>query len=502
MPIVGLTDTIQSEDYPCGLSIVGKVWKGEKKGKFAPGKDLENRFRVEFDDKRWEQKFLSHYGTLTPETLNIYLPFQSVDRCFEVWYASFTTQGFRHKCDGQRIREKMVQDPYEGANGAKLFHTQKKQVDEPCLKGDKPACSVCGRGSGLLTFYIQELYGSGMGSTRGFRMSLHSINDLASVTSQLTRLQKLYGSLSGSPIPSPLTFGYIPFTLSRVKTSITKPITETKEIGGGKKRYDQTGARSQDEYYAIQIAEDAEWLESLQKFYQGQELLRLAQYPELRQLYGIQSEANTIALPEGKKALPSSSYETSARWGELSRKASQALNFNQIEDAIDEVRQEVSAGMMPRSALDKIGEIANAARTRIAEKPKSVSKPVKREEVVVEAEVVATAALNTAQAQIDELRSLTGHAWKDLKTMAANLELPTKTAEYNETDIDKLCSLMLVECAIAQGLDENSAKNLLQSAKVNSPSWVETFNRLNTNLDQLNLAEDAPAVQGEILEDG
>ena len=291
MPIAGITDR-KTEDYPAGLSIVGKVWKGDPKTDRAPGRDLNDKFRVEIEDERWRKKFLDAYGTLTPQSINIYLPYQEVDRCFETWYAAFTAQGFKHKCDGERIVEKMVGMPYEGRDGTK-FHYTKQKVDEPCLKGDNPVCNACGeKGSGLLYFYVRELYSAGMGATKGFRMSVHGANDIPVLHDQLAQLQHAYGSLSGSPVPHPATFGYIPFVLTRTKRNITKPIVETK-TEGGKKRYNHTGARSQSEYWALSISEDPAWLESLQRFYQEQEYMRLSAHPELMRLYGH----DAIALP-------------------------------------------------------------------------------------------------------------------------------------------------------------------------------------------------------------
>lgn len=307
MPIVGITDK-KTEDYPTGLSIIGKVWKGGEKTDRMPGRDLGDKFRVEIEDERWRKKFLDAYGTLTPQSINIYLPFQTVDRCFETWFAAFTAQGFKHKCDGETIVEKMVGMPYEGRDGTKVRYSKQK-VNEPCLKGDNPVCNTCGeKGSGLLYFYVRELYSAGMGATKGFRMSIHGANDIPILHEQLSQLQQAYGSLSGSPVPHPATFGYIPFILTRTKRNITKPIVETK-TENGKKRYNHTGARSQSEYWALSVSEDPAWLESLQRFYQEQEYMRLSAHPELLRLYNRE----VISLPPSAQiALPSASTTVEA----------------------------------------------------------------------------------------------------------------------------------------------------------------------------------------------
>lgn len=304
MPIKGVTDLHNSDDFPGKLATIGTVWKGEKKGTNSIGSDLGTKLRVEIEDENWRNAFLRHYGTLTPEQINIYLPFRTVDRCFETWFASFSAKGFIHKCDGEKIVEKMVDEPYKTERGETRYHRTKKKVDEPCQKGDSPFCSACNRASGLLYFYVAELY-SASGSTKGFRMSIGGANDLPKLYEQLVNLHNSYGTLCGSPVPSPLTMGYIPFVLSRVKTPITKPLTKAETVNG-KKLTHHTGGRSQSHYYALSISEDPEWLDRLQKFYQEQELLRLSQYPQLARLYGVEP-ISQIALPAAPPAsLPSS----------------------------------------------------------------------------------------------------------------------------------------------------------------------------------------------------
>lgn len=308
MAIIGVTDRHRESDFPGGLSIIGKIWRGEPKPEkgYGIGKDLCDRFRVEIDDPYWRKKFLDAYGTLTPTRLNILLPFETVERVFETWYTAFSSQGFKHKCNGERIVEAMVGESYE-LRGDQKIHYAKKQVNLPCKRGNSPACADCGdKGSGLFTFYIKELFSAGAGSTKGFRMSIGGRNDIPEFTRQLATLEATYGSLSGSPFPYPDTFGFIPYTLSRVKTATTKPIVEAKTVNG-KKQYSHTGGRTQSEYWALQISEDADWLGMLQKFQREKEIRRISEIPALAQLYGYEPIA---AIPATKPiALPQSSIE-------------------------------------------------------------------------------------------------------------------------------------------------------------------------------------------------
>jgi hypothetical protein len=160
---------------------------------------------------------------------------------------------------------------------------QKVDVDEPCDRGDAPICDRCAA-NGRFFFYIQELYRSGMGSTKCFMMTVTGTHDIIGFTEQLRGLEAKYGCLHASPIPSPWTHGYIPYVLTRIERSISRPNGD---------------ARAKGKAWVLSISEDPEWLEMMQRWQQAQELMRLRDMPEVKSLLmpNLHINRNTPQLP-------------------------------------------------------------------------------------------------------------------------------------------------------------------------------------------------------------
>lgn len=97
MPIKGLTDR--------GMAFpeIGQIRKGAPKPEKGnrPGKDLKY-FRVEFDEQEVDAQelFEKVYGT-EPQEINIYLPYDEIDRCWDANLEAYTASQMIARSDGE-----------------------------------------------------------------------------------------------------------------------------------------------------------------------------------------------------------------------------------------------------------------------------------------------------------------------------------------------------------------------------------------------------------------
>ena len=95
MAIKGLTDR--------GLSFpqIGNIRKGDNGGKNGAPRDLQY-FRVELDEREAAASaaFLSAYGP-QPTEINIVLPFDDIDRCWDAWCEAYTAGRMVARSDGE-----------------------------------------------------------------------------------------------------------------------------------------------------------------------------------------------------------------------------------------------------------------------------------------------------------------------------------------------------------------------------------------------------------------
>lgn len=295
MPIVGKTDKRIEVDYPCNLNVIGRVWRGTPKPEGGTGKDLKDRFRVEIKNERWLKEFSKHYEEF-PKELRIYLPYNDVDRTFETWFEAYGAGGLKLRCNGDRIVKERTREEYtvssQGKNETRYIWDM-EDVDKPCLKAGSKICPACGtKGSYRFYFYIRELYSAGMGSTKCFMMSGAGAYDLSGFHEQLRGVKEKYGSLTGSPIPSPLTFGFIPFILNREHRKTYRPA-----IAKQGSEWNWTGERTGSEAWTLSISEDPEWMSAYQRYEQWMEMQRL-------QLSGDASNQLLPGLFDQSLALP------------------------------------------------------------------------------------------------------------------------------------------------------------------------------------------------------
>lgn len=190
--IKGLTDR--------GLSFpqIGNIRKGgksiSKTGVEYPV-DLKH-FRVEFDAKEAEAEktFLAKYGA-TPTEINILLPFNDIDRCWDAWCEAYTAGRMVARSDGEyfiyrtdiQTGELLVKDGLD-KNGSRVPH-----VESLGVVGKTPVkCKPVGR----LKVIIPELQ-------RLAYLVVHttSVIDVRNISEQLEAIRNINGgNIAGIPL--------------------------------------------------------------------------------------------------------------------------------------------------------------------------------------------------------------------------------------------------------------------------------------------------------------
>jgi hypothetical protein len=268
MAIIGKTDikAIPLEVVP---DVIGKNWKGTKStgqgGSKRPGADLKNKFRLELPQS-CHGAFIENYGSLEPEQIRIYLPYQTTDECFETWNEAYSTKGLAHRCNGERIIHEMQEvDTFRG--GKKYRRPCRVDCDRPCNK--PKGADICDKcvSQGRLKFYVRELF-SLTGITGIYMQTVTGINDVLGITQQLRSIeadmQDQGGNLRDSPVPSPSTMNRLPLVLSRYRKEISRPMISNGQY---------TGGRSRGDTFPILVSIDGDWLAHLNKYRQQQHIV-------------------------------------------------------------------------------------------------------------------------------------------------------------------------------------------------------------------------------------
>lgn len=228
MSIKGLTDRKMA--FP----EIGQIRKGAAKTENAPGKDL-TYFRVTFDEREAEafKKFSSVYGE-QPQEINILLPFDEIDRCWEAWLEAYTAGRMVARSDGEKFiylvdtktGEVVVKDgqPYKA-------YKQGQAVGSYTSKGktEEIFCKPAGR----LKIVIPEL------QRLAYLVVLTtSIHDIGNISAQLEALKQVNGGkLAG-----------IPMVLRRRPKKISTPKSD-----GSRARYTK---------WMLSIEADPEWVKA------------------------------------------------------------------------------------------------------------------------------------------------------------------------------------------------------------------------------------------------
>lgn len=292
MAIKNLTD-ISSQSYYPRLLVGIRVYKGDKKPEKGIGKDLEDKFRIECKNETINNIIKKHYGSMQPKSINVYLPYPDIDRCFPSTMESYNASGVEFRCDGDRIYEETTQVEQNGH-----IYRQKNEVDKPCLAdGLINRCPKCQK-TGRLVFCIKEVFDSGFVNQSGM-LTVHSFTDLTALTAQLSRHLQLMSSLCASPFPSPLTNGFIPFVLSRTQVDIKRPVLD-KANG-----YKRSGKYADGVAYAVSLDIDPEWLSAWMKWQQVEQIQALGMTVNPLALKGFWSEDLVLSSQPPVKALKS-----------------------------------------------------------------------------------------------------------------------------------------------------------------------------------------------------
>jgi hypothetical protein len=232
-PIKGLTD--RNLAFP----EIGQVRKGAKKtvdanGRTtAIGKDLQY-FRVDFDEREVEaiKKFTEIYHE-KPTMLNILLPFNEIDRCWDAYLEAYTAGRLVARSDGERFLYKVntKTGEVEVVNGQPdLLYDPNVAVGTYTSK-DKEVGIYC-RPVGRLRVVIPELK-----RLAYLTVLTTSKHDIMNISSQLAAIaQMTNGKISG-----------IPLILKRTPHEISTPMPD--------------GKRARREKWLLSIEASPEWVE-------------------------------------------------------------------------------------------------------------------------------------------------------------------------------------------------------------------------------------------------
>jgi hypothetical protein len=195
MSIKGVTDR--------GLSFpeIGQIRKGIKETrtrkdgtKYQVPKDLDY-FRVEFDQREHESaaKFIDVYGR-EPTDINIILPFDQIDRCWDAWLEAYTAGQMVARADGDRFI--FWRDTRTGEIKVKDGEPETPYNDNEPVGVDYQGKPVHAVPVGRLKVIIPEL-------ARAAFLTAHttSIHDIDNLSQQLAAFKRLNnGVIKGIPL--------------------------------------------------------------------------------------------------------------------------------------------------------------------------------------------------------------------------------------------------------------------------------------------------------------
>jgi hypothetical protein len=193
MPIKGLTD--RGMDFPQ----IGNIRKGAPKqeGVNRPGSDLQY-FRVEFDEREKEAQeiFLrANDGNLQPVDIDIMLPFNEIEKCWDAWCEAYTAGRMVARSDGEYFV--YLSDLATGKVIVQSGLNEKgERVPHKDVLGMVGKSTIKCRPVGRLRVIIPAL-------RRLAYLVLHttSIHDVRNISAQLQAIQQLNGGrLAGVPL--------------------------------------------------------------------------------------------------------------------------------------------------------------------------------------------------------------------------------------------------------------------------------------------------------------
>jgi hypothetical protein len=193
MSIKGLTN--RKTSFP----EIGQIRKGAKKTENAPGKDL-TFFRIEVDEKEVEAtvKLKGIYGP-EPQEINILLPFNEIERCWDAWLEAYSAGRMIARSDGETYLYKVDTKtgailcknsepviPYKEGEVVGTWHNRKTNKDEPIV------CKPVGRLKVVLPELQRLAYLTVMTTSK---------HDIANIDDQLRALKEINGGrIAGIPL--------------------------------------------------------------------------------------------------------------------------------------------------------------------------------------------------------------------------------------------------------------------------------------------------------------
>jgi hypothetical protein len=188
MPIIGLSDR--------GLAFpeIGQIRKGAKKTAKRPGKDLQ-WFRVEFDEQEQDTatNFNQRYGD-KPNEINIILPFDEIERCWDAWLEAYTAGRMVARSDGERFT--YLLDTESGEILIKNGEPFKKYKEGEPVGKDYQGKPVYCRPVGRLKVIVPELARAAY-----LTVMTTSVHDIANLSAQLEAFKQINsGIIKGIPL--------------------------------------------------------------------------------------------------------------------------------------------------------------------------------------------------------------------------------------------------------------------------------------------------------------
>lgn len=185
MPIKGLTDR--------GLAFpeIGQIRKGAPKGERGPGKDLDY-FRVTFDEREQEAEkvFRAKYHD-KPTEINIILPFNEIDRCWDAWLEAYTAGRMVARSDGERFLYLV-----DVATGEVKVKNGEPFTPHRDVVGKAGKTEIRCKATGRLKVIIPELARAAY-----VTVLTTSVHDVANISAQLEAFKQINGGrIAGIPL--------------------------------------------------------------------------------------------------------------------------------------------------------------------------------------------------------------------------------------------------------------------------------------------------------------
>lgn len=235
MPILDLQQDAGARLKRAGIIRLGIKKKSERTGKMYPAETPHFVLK--------DASGLADIYGLAPKRLNVYLPFNEVDRNLIAWHQNWVAGGLICRGDGERIEYAVDAKTGEvivkkgQAAGTGTFDGIKMTVGHPVkcpgLSHDLyPRCRDC-RPNALLIVLIREV-----SRLAYYQIATSSIHNIVNLTGQMRWVKENIGRLQG-----------VPFILERRPDSISTP--------------GNNGKRVRREKYLLHLEPDPEWVKAM-----------------------------------------------------------------------------------------------------------------------------------------------------------------------------------------------------------------------------------------------